>query len=328
MVCLFILAALISLVFFVTNRPRILIIESESIGSHRSRLFREGWNESMRNKHLLAKVSWYSLEQDLHPDSQTTSMGAIRTVEQEDPDLVILLDDSANERVGSVLAKDKKKQLLFIGIDQSPDYYGYSQQDHITGIVEQLRLEPFHELLEILYPGVTLKYGVIGVDSPKGRARLKQIEGCPWSHHVLKDVTLVSTFSEWQDFVRTHQALDVLLVLNLDALPSHSGGEKVIPISEIVDWTEMNSKPLPVGVEANYVTSGGGLAFEVSPRHFGEAASNLTKEWMNLSGEKVPNISYTTDFQVALCRARLAFRKINVPTIYEESARLAGTLYP
>lgn len=328
MVCLFILVAMSTLVFFVTNRPRILIIESESAGSNRSRQFKEGWEESMKNKHLLAKVSWYSLEQDLHPDSETTTMGAIRSFEQEDPDLVILIDDDTNERVGRVLAKRDKTRLLFIGIDQPPDYYGYSSHDQISGIVEQLRLEPFHELLEILYPGVTLKYGVIGIDNPSGRARLKQIEGCPWSKHVLKDRTLVNNFSEWQEFVKMHQELDVLLVLNLDSLANNRGGEKVIPISEIVNWTEVNSKPLPVGVETNYVASGGGLAFELSPRYFGELAGSRTTEWMNPAHASAPIVSYTTDFQVALCRARLSERKLTVPAIYEESARLAGTLYP
>lgn len=328
MVSVFILAAFASLIFFVFNRPRILIVESESALSHRSKQFREGWTQTMRDTHLLAKVSWYSLEHDLDPDSDAKTQGALKSVEREDPELVVLVDDNANERVGRVLAKRNQYRLLFIGIDQSPEYYGYAAEAQITGVVEQLRLEPFHELLEIINPGATLKYGVIGVDNPSGRARLEQIKGCPWSKHVLSDAILVKSFSDWQDFVSKHQNLDVLLVLNLDTLPSHVGEQKAIPISEVVNWTEVNSKPLPLGVEANYVANGGGLAFEFSPRHFGEMASNRTKEWIDPSHVPPPELLRTREFQVALCRSRLSARNLTVPAIYEESARLSGTLFP
>lgn len=327
-VSLFILAAFLSLVFFVINRPRILIIESESDSSHRSREFKAGWLQTLQAKHLMAKVSWYSLEQDLQPNSEFKSMGAFRAVDREVPDLVILIDDEANDRVGRELAKLNQHRLLFVGIDQPPQYYGYSGNQQISGIVEQLRLEPFHELLAILYPGVSLKYGVIGIDNPSGRARLAQIKSCPWSQHVLSDAILVHSFPEWQDFIRKHQDLDVLLVLNLDPLPIHSKMDKSLSIRELVNWTEINSKPLPIGVESNYVANGGGLAFELSPRHFGEMAGNRTKEWIDPSHITPPELLRTTDFQVALCRSRLSERNLTVPSIYEESARLTGTLFP
>lgn len=328
MVSLFIIAAFASLIFFVVNRPRIFIVESESTRSHRSRQFKEGWSQIMQERHLLAKVSWYSLEQDLYPDSDAKTKGALKSIEREDPELVVLVDDIANDRIGRVLAERNQKRLLFIGIDQSPEYYGYAANTLISGIVEQLRLEPFHELLEILYPGVSLKYGVIGIDNPSGRARLEQIKGCPWSQHVLSDALLVKDFSEWQKFVTKHQDLDVLLVLNLDILPSHVGEHKAIPISDLVNWTEVNSKPLPLGVESNYVSNGGGLAFEFSPRHFGEMASNRAKEWIDPTHSTPPAFLRTTEFQVALCRSRLSARNLTVPAIYEESARLTGTLFP
>ncbi|MEY4683873.1 MAG: hypothetical protein RLZ25_332 [Pseudomonadota bacterium] len=328
MVCLFIFAAFSSLVFFMVNRPRVLIIESESAGSHRSREFKAGWEQTMRDRHLIAKVSWYSLEQDLQPDSDTQTLGALRSVEREDPDLVILVDDVANERVGRIIAERNHNRLLFIGIDQSPEYYGYASKTHISGVVEQLSLEPFHELLEILNPGVNLKYGVIGINNPSGRARLEQIKGCPWSQHVLSDAMLVNSFSQWQEFVLSHQDLDVLLVLNIDSLGKGAEDLKSIPASEIVNWTEVNSKPLPIGVEANYVANGGGLAFELSPRHFGEMASNRAKEWIDPSHATPPELIHTAEFQVALCRSRLSARGLTVPSIYEESARLSGTLFP
>jgi len=328
MVGFFILAAFASLVIFVMNRPRILIIESESAGSHRSKEFKEGWTQTLRESHLLAKVSWRSLEQDLHPDSLAKTNAALRSVDQENPDLVVLVDDFANDRVGRVLAQRGGNRLLFVGIDQTPEYYGYTAKTQASGIVEQLRLEPFHELLEILYPGVNLKYGVIGIDNPSGQARLEQIKSCPWSQHVLLDSSLVSSFSEWKEFIEKHQDLDVLLILNLDTLANQAGDPKAIPVRDLVNWTEVNSHPLPIGVEANYVANGGGLAFEISPRHFGEMASHRTKEWIDPSHVIPPESFRTTEFQVALCRSRLAVRNLTVPSIYEESARLSGTLFP
>jgi hypothetical protein len=327
MVCLFILAAAASLVFFVANRPRILIIETESAESNRSREFKAGWSQSLNAKHILAKVSWHSLEQDLHPDGETQTLGALKTIELEDPDLIVLVDDIANDRIGRTLASTKTTPLLFVGIAQSPAYYGYIGNDQITGIGEQLRLEPFHELLSILFPGSKLKYGAIGIDNPTGRARMSQLNTCSWSQHVLSDAVLVDNFKDWKTFIEAHQDLDVLLVLNTAPMLETKEEENFVPLRELIDWTEVNSRPIPIGIEAGYVANGGGLAIEQSPRRFGEMAAIRTKEWLNphhsLSQDK-----HAMEFQVAICLSRLSERKLDVPSIYVESARLSGTLFP
>ena len=328
MVCLFILAASASLVFFVVNRPRVLIIQSVSAESNRSKLFKDGWARSLEEKHLLAKLSWYSLEQDRYPQSEARTAGAFQAISRERPDLVVLVDDAANERVGRSLAAEGKTPLLFVGIDQTPNNYGYGGNAHISGIVEHIRLEPFHELLSILYPGMSLKYGVIGVDNPSGRARLEQIHNCTWSQHILSDSILVRDFSEWKEFINRHQDFDVLLILNVDSLDNHIGEQGTISVREVVNWTEVNSKPLPMGVEADYVANGGGLAFEFSPRRFGELASSRTKDWLNIKNAPPLDYLHAKDFQVSMCRSRLAVRDIEIPEIYEESAFLSGTLYP
>ncbi|MEY2698038.1 MAG: hypothetical protein RL333_2176 [Pseudomonadota bacterium] len=328
MVCLFILAAAASLVFFVANRPRILIIQSQSAESTRSREFKAGWSRALNEKHILAKVSWHSLEQDLHPGFETQTLGALRTIELEDPDLIVLVDDLANDRIGRTLASVKTTSLLFVGIDQSPDYYGYIGNDQISGIVEQLRLEPFHELISILFPESKLKYGVIGIDNPSGRARMNQLKNCSWSQHVLSDSALVDNFTDWKKFIEDHRDVDVLLVLNTAPMMEKKGGEsEIVPLREVINWTEVNSRPVPIGIEAGYVTNGGGLAIEQSPRRFGEMAAIRTKEWLNPKPILAQDM-HAMEFQVAICLSRLSERKLDVPSIYVESARLSGTLFP
>lgn len=327
-VSLFILAAVTSLVFFLVNRPRILVIQSESPESFRERDFKEGLLQKIKQNHLLAKLSWYSLEQDQMPDSEAKTAGALRAINTEDPDLIILFDDIANERIGRNLASRGSHKLLFVGIDQHPEYYGYSGKEHIAVIGEHLRLEPIHELLSLLHPGKTIRYGVIGVDNPSGRARLQQIKESPWNKHLLSASALVTDFSSWKSFINQYQDLDVLLILNVEPLPELVGQLQVVNSNTLVSWTEENTRALPIGVELTYVRNGGGLAFELSPRYFGEKAINRAIEWLGPQHTSPPAVEYSNEFDVALCTLRLKSRGITLPSIYIESARIGKRLFP
>jgi hypothetical protein len=327
-VALFILTAVGSLIFFLINRPRIVIIQSQSAESFRERDFRDGLLAELKKNHLIAKLTWYSLEQDNVPNSQAKTAGALRAIERESPDLIILFDDVANERIGRSLALQDKTKVLYVGIGHPPDYYGYSGKKHIAGIGEHLRLEPIHELLSILYPSKSMKYGVIGVDNPRGHARLEQIRGCPWNNHLLAAAALVSDFSSWKDFIQQHQDLDVLLILNYEALPEAAGKTTLIEGNELVSWTEENTKGLPIGVESSYVRNGGGLAFELSPKYFGEKAMDRAREWLGPEHAYPPVYEFSSQFDVALCLARLESRNVTLPAIYLESARIGGRLLP
>ncbi|MEY2700291.1 MAG: hypothetical protein RIQ52_1046 [Pseudomonadota bacterium] len=327
-ICIFILAAIASLVFFVANRPRILIIQSEQADSYRSRQFKDGWLHQANASHFIARNLWFFLDQDVTPDAMTKTVAAIRSIEREDPDLVVLVDDQANARLAPYLPGNDRMKILYVGIDQNPEYYGYGPDYRIAGIDEQLRVDPIHELMSLLRPGEELRYGVIGVDNPGGHARLEQIRGCAWNQHHLEASALVKDFEAWKSFIERHQDLDILIILNFDSLKAGDGSDSMVPEKQLIFWTEDNSRPLPISVESKYVRYGGGLAFEASPRRFGEMALSQSAALLKATpGQSIPPI-HMNEFAVAICLSRLASRGLAVPAIYQETARLAGTLYP
>lgn len=310
------------------KQARMLIIQSESGETQRSLEFQHGWNHGNLMNHLIAKETWLSLELEGAGDSHTKMRAAQRVLEHEDPDLVILVDDGANEHIGRSLAREENRKLFFVSIDQHPNYYGYEGKDQIRGIGEHLRLEPIHELMGSLKPGEHLKYGALGFDNPSGRARLEQLKERNWDKHHLEATELVSDFDAWMNFINIHPDLDVLVILNTESMPEIFGNGAFIRRKDVIDWTEKNSKGLPVSVDASYVENGGAIAFELSPNRLGEFVSKRAKEWLE-PAHRVPDaIEHLTEFDLAVSVHRMAVRDIKLPAIYKESARLAQKLYP
>lgn len=316
------------LIFFVVNRPRILVIQSENETSYRSREFKDSWKQQSGIDHLIAKTSWFSLDHDTSSDVNAKTVGALRYIDREAPDIVVLMDDEANDRLARHLTHRDRIKLVFVAIDQTPEYYGYHDSTKTLGVREHIQINAMVELLSLLHAEKNIRYGVIGIDNPTGRARLDQIRSFPWKKNAIDDAILVSDFHAWKSFILNHQDLDVLFILNFDGMNYSPSKPEIMPINELISWTEENSHPLPISVENKYVRYGGGLAFEASPRRFAEIAVSQTRKLLDPGNTDLQIDQNVSEFEVALCISSLKARGITVPTIYLESARLAGTLYP
>jgi len=327
LVSAFVLMAFLSLVFFRLHRPRILIIQSESFDTERSKDFKAGWIRGAILNPILINESWFSLESDQQPNSNLAIMGALRAFEREKPDLVVLVDDDANERVGKRLVTHEDLKILYAGLDESPERYGYVGKRNITGFGEKLRLEPFHDLLKILATRESLRYGVLGLDNERGRARMAQIHKCDMSNNTLAFTQLVPDFKSLQTLIRSHSEIDVLLVLNLDTMPEQSGERLMVQEKEVVLWIENNAKALPIGVDERYVANGGGLAIELSSKELGELVSLRARKWVGPKQEKMPQVEYPEEFSVSIRTSRITARQAMLPPIYVEAARAAKKLY-
>ncbi len=328
-------AALLSffvlLVGFNATKPRILALNSKPEDSIWSRKFREGAMEELQRNRRPVSVEWAYLDFDasggrLSPAVEQAEVQ--RTIRRFNPDVLIAVDDEANALVARDFAGRGRPRIIYVSIDREPAHFGYVGADNVSGIADRLPVAAFKDLAGVIGAGRPLRIAAIGVDSETAQAELVQLRSHDWSPHALLASATVGTTEEWEQFVRGTDA-DLLLVLDAGDLPRSASDPTPVPSDELIQWTEAESKALPVGTHVNFVPAGGGLSFAPPPDDYGVKAIELALDWLDARDTPgAPPPVESSHFEVALRQAKLAERGVVLPPIYIEAARENGTLYP
>jgi hypothetical protein len=131
---------------------------------------------------------------------------------------------------------------------------------------------------------------------------------------------LVATAGAWREFVGRSAGADVLLVLGAQDLPDQAGA--VVSGADLSRWTQDNAQPLPIGVQGDFVTDGGGLSFSPPPDDYGQRAIGLALDWLDerrTPGPPPPVESSHFDVAAASNRA-VAVRALVPPQASEPGA--------
>lgn len=331
---LFLGLCLALLLAFNFSRPRILVLHSSSQTRSASQRMDQGMREALQANRQPLRINHLYLALD-EPDRQARQRQGLADVQRAmrrlRPDLVITIDDEANALVGRDLAAEPGQRLLYVSIDQPPEFYGYDRHpDRVTGVVERLPLQALHQLLAQLGTGQARRVAVLGADTPTGRAHAAQVQGFDWAPHRLGPVQLVRTQAAWQAHVQGPAAdADVLLLLNLPVLPARDPDGPVQPAAALVSWTETQARAMPLGLQEAWVRQGGGLG--IAPNRADQGRRAMQQALRQLDGRfseplRAPVVA--RHFDLVLRPAALARRGTQLPEVYTEAARAAGTLYP
>ena len=318
---------------FNANKPRILVLHSFDQDSSWVRNVNLGMQETLRHNRRPVAVQWHYLgfDRKLRQDQRNSAaVEAHRAIARIDPQILIAVDDESNHHVARYYIGRNQPKVLFVSIDQSPEYYGYAGAGNVTGIAERLPLAAVRDVLLETHPGQSLRIAALGVSNDTGRAELAQVQAFDWTPHRLMAAETLGSFAEWQGFIsRLAGQADALLVLSYDGLERSNQEHQAIAGAEIAGWIETNAQPLPLGIRAEYVQDGGGLSFSSSPVAFGEKAMKLALNWLDApAGAAAPPVTASTHFQVSLRPARLATRGVELPVIYAEAARIGESYFP
>lgn len=357
LIALFAIGGLLTLVWFNFSRPRILVVHS---GSERGLWVRDvdrGMDQQLEKNRRPVQLDRHYLRLDeptLSPEAVPLRLqDAHRAIARLRPDILIAVDDEANE----LLAKDYlgrgSPKLLYLSIDQSPEAYGYLNSDQVTGISEELPLTAVRKALDdlqsaespdsgskqeseairfpqrLLTSGRSLRIAALARDSETGRAELAQVQQLDWAPHRLGTLQAVNSLTEWQDAVRdlTGEA-DVLLVLSYRGLKRGGETAELITGPELAQWLEAESAPLPIGLHVDYVVDGGGLSLAPAPTNYGNNAMQMALEWLEPARKgALPEPRRSLHFDVALRLERLSRRGLSLPQIYAEAARAGDDYY-
>lgn len=335
MIVAFIVGGLLALTGFRASLPRILILHSGNEGSAWVRGVDLAFDRELQGSRRPIHVDRHYLRLDEPGTSPETVrirvQDARRAIARSKPDLLIAVDDEANELVGRHLADLPDLRLLYVSINQSPARYGY--EGRVSGLAETLPLVAVRDAIEALRgpppftPGSDvrrpLRVAALARDSSTGRAELEQVRQFAWAPLQLVGTAAVTDFTHWKRVCESWSGkADVVLVLSYRGLPLEAGSKKPVSGAELAAWMERECQPVPIGMLSGYVTDGGGLSIAPSPDEYGKLAMGMALEWIGSDlTPKPPAARQVSHFDVAL-RARLLGRRgLQLPPLYIEAAR-------
>ena len=338
LVLAFLLVALLLLAVFNNGKPRVLVLHSGQRDALTVQKIDEGLREGLSRNRQPLSLRFHYLGIDRLPDEDhredAAKMG-LRTIEQFDPDLVIAVDDEAQQYVMRRYGGRSRPKLVYAAIDQQPRAYGYVGLANVTGAMETLPLDAIRDTLLQVRQGQPTRLAVIGGPGSTSQGQMAQVQAHDWAPHVLVNVQAPADWVTWQTAIRALDGkADAVLVLSYEGLQANAGLATHVPPEQVAVWTEAHAVPLPISVDVSYTQLGGGLSLGPSARMMGELAAEQALLWLKAApGDGPPSRQATqmvpeNHYSVALRASALQARHLSLPSVYTEAARLGHLYYP
>lgn len=324
---LFIVVFSVISVIYNLDKPIILVINSYNVDYSWTRDVNEGLKKVLTEKGAY-NIRWHYMDTKNNPSEshrQRAGLLARRVVDEIKPNIIIAVDEDAQEYVAKYYIDQPGIDIVYSGVNGFPEAYGYDKASNVTGILERLPLVGVRDtLLEILKsnPGVSeIKLMHLSDDSGTVQADDEFIHnyGKSWEPIKLQPSVLVHKYSEWKKAVlNAEQEANCLLISNYRKI--YDDNDKLVPAIDVMKWTIENSKVPIVGVNGFTVEDGAKFAVATSPFEQGEVAAKMAMEI--LKGKKASEIPVTQTKQFIIYM-RGKFEWV-LPAIYEAFARAAN----
>ncbi len=334
---LFFIQFIIMLLVFNLNKPRLLIIHSYYHDYSWVKEVNEGINQILKKENNYC-IRWHYLDTKRHPWANYKIQAgkvARRLISDWKPDLIITIDDDAQEYVGKHYINDSSLKIVFCGVNNDLKKYGYNNAANVTGILERPPLDAVKEgLFTIFQTGkdsLPLRVFFIG---DKSETVIGDEEWCRkfnWNPIQYSGSELVDYFDDWKKAVlKARSQADVILVSNYRRVMRYRNmpdGE-LVPPDEIIGWTEANSAIPVIGVNIFFSEDGGMLGIATSPNEQGEAAAKMAVDILNNKTDtaKIPVLK-TSRFVVTMKESLITKHGYKIPMIYEACARTGNNFY-
>jgi len=324
----FVLATAVLLAWFKLHQPRILILHSYDPEYAWTRDINVGLHRELDSK-LRYQVHWHYMNTKNNPDegyARRAGVVARRALDTLKPDLVIAVDDDAQEYVVQDLVNDPHIAIVFAGINGAIEPYGYDKAKNVTGILER---KPLHDLRDSLAAmrlrGAPLgrRLLILGDRSGSVLADVVEIEQADWKPFRLAGTRLADNFEEWQAAVRdAPREADAIIVTNYRRLYRDASRTERVPAAEVVRWTEENSKLPLVGIAGSFVEDGGMFALGASGFEQGNVVGRMAIRILERQAKPgdIP-VQQPRQFIVYMRRHMMHERGVELPTLYESFAR-------
>jgi ABC-type uncharacterized transport system substrate-binding protein len=323
----FLLLMVLLLGWFKMTQPRILVLHSYDKGYEWTRDIDLGLKRVLVSK-LRYRVHTHYMDVKNHPDKNFKRKAealARRAIESVNPTLIIAVDDDA-QLVAKEFNNDPRIKIVFAGINDTIEQYGYHKANNATGILERKPLSDIRQALIAMRlkgasAGTRLVH--IGDTSQSVLWDTDHIKRFDWSPLKLLESKNIETFDEWKSAVsEAGKSADALLISNYRAVFRVKGKTEVVPPREIMRWTEKNSAIPVVGMAGFFIDDGGMFAVGASGFEQGEITGRMAIKILDsdASPQDIP-VLMPRQFLIYMNKPVLEARAVQLPPLYEAFAR-------
>lgn len=336
MATVFMLITLALFGWYNMSKPRILVLHSYDKDYAWTRDVNVGLMRGFKTK-FLYQVNWYYMDTKRHPSPEfkkSAGIAARNVIKSTQPDVVIAIDDDAQEYAAKYFINDPHIKIVYAGINNQAEDYGYDKANNVTGILERLPLAAMRETFSSVenYKSFNhpIRIAYLGDKSATVAGDAEQIQQFNWAPHQLVSVALVKSFPEWQQQVQAlEKSADIILVTGYRGLTDASTSKKLVPFKEVVEWTEKNSAIPVISGNGFFTEDGGMLAIGTSPYEQGEVAAQKS---LAIILEKKKPVELTPEssqhFIVTMSGSKMEAHHFTLPRVYEAAARIGDKYYP
>lgn len=335
-ITVFLIGLIIVIVSFNIAKKRLLIIHSYDKEYFWTRDVDIGIKRILNSKGEYV-IRWFYMDTKRHPWEQykiNSGLAVQKLVNNWHPSVIIAVDDDAQKFAMKFFNNRNDIQIVFAGVNNEAEDYGYDKANNVTGILERLPLTALKEtLLEIVeyskikYPPRIMFLGDKSTTVVGDEAFFSSFN---WEPIQRIESRLVETYDEWKKAVHeATQKTNFIIVSNYRQILRTKNGTELVPPKELINWTEHNSYPAVIGTNVFFASDGGMLAIGTSPYEQGETAAKMAKELLDNEGKLAKSIPIviSKEFVVSMRASRIKAHHIQLSSVYTAAAKSADNYY-
>jgi hypothetical protein len=333
---LFLLLFAVYIVYEVSRKPRVLILDSYDTDYSWVTQVSEGITRVLGDKPY--SLRWHYMDTKRHPDEAfmaRAGQSAIDVIEQWQPNVIVTVADNAQALVGKKYVNDPRFAIVYSGMFANPSEYGYDHARNVTGILERWPLDTIRQgIIDIFVTpnpprDRPLRVRHIGDASETVDFLAGQIGAFDWGPKLEVTTVQAKTFADWQrEIAVANDEADLVLFSLYHTLLRGGPEAEVVPPAEVMQWTQANLHKPNVAGWGFTVEEGGMMAIGVSALEQGEEAARMVVQIID-EGKKPSDIPSTRSqqFLIYLREKELAKYRITVPQIFEAFARATNNYF-
>ena len=332
----FLIVMVALLTWFKLTQPRVLILHSYDMGYEWVRDIDIGLKRVLDPK-LRYRLHTHYMDVKNHPDKNSKRRAALlarRAVDNWNPDVIIAVDDDAQEYVVKEMVNKKGVSIVFAGINGGIEPYGYDKAKNATGILERKPLRDLRAALLAMRSdsnGKPLGNRIIHIGDTSESVALDNIQmrAFDWGPLILVDSILATTFDDWKAAIAdAGTRADMILISNYRAVYRQKGKPEVVSAKEVGQWTLANAIIPLVGMSGFFVEEGGMFAIGASGFEQGDVSAKMAVRIIDddVSPQDMP-VVMPQQFMVYMRKSAMQKRDIVLPRLYESFARATNNYY-
>ncbi|CAO4834454.1 MAG: hypothetical protein CNLJKLNK_00148 [Holosporales bacterium] len=275
-----ILFLFVLLLIYNENKKTILILHSYYNDYSWVQNVNDGLDKVLARKDLY-RIQYHYMDTKRHPNKEFVERAgntARQVINQLKPDIIIAVDDDAQQYVAKHYVNAPGISIIFSGVNGLAEKYGYVGSENVTGILERIPLDGLRDVLNIIAEKKKMKQiRIAHISDTSETVSLDDNyfhDFKDWGRIKIKPSKLVCTFQEWKKAILdADKEMDFIIISNYRKISRSTEDPKLVPPEEIMAWTVENATIPIIGVNSFVVTDGGYLAIATSPYEQGEVAA-------------------------------------------------------